>query len=177
MYLFDIDKKSNQFLRPEAIKLCPELGVLEEQEAITITLAYDYYSPYNQFPEEDRQRKALLHVFKGSAPDKFFQKEKIKVAVEAYKGLQYNPKINMIQLYQAKVEDLNKLLMKTKDDKEINDNVNSIKVLRKYIKELEEEVFADRIEEGVVVGKSELSWIEKMMQNKANWDSITKKKT
>lgn len=175
-YLFYIDKVSKCLLNSDAVKLCPELGVLDEQEITCLVLTYDYYSPYNQFPEEDRQRKGLLHVYAGNAPDKFFLKEKIKAAIEAYKSLQYNPKIDMIRLYYTKVDDLNKTLMKTKDDKEINDNVNSIKVLRNYIKELEEEVLGDKIEEGVVVGKSELSWLEKMLSNKANYDAVTKKK-
>jgi hypothetical protein len=175
-YLFYIDKTSKAILNPDAVRLMPELRVLDEEESLTIILAYDYYSPYNQFSEEDRQAKALRHVFKGSAPDKFWNKEKIKAAVESYKALQYNPKIDMIRLYYAKVADLNNVLMGTKEEDVITSSVKSIKELRKYIKELEEEVLGDRIEEGVIIGDQKLSWLERMQQNADNYYAVIKKK-
>jgi len=174
-YLFHIDKQSRKVLNPDAVKLVPELGVLDEQEVVCLILAYDYHSPYNQFPEEDRQRKALLHVYGGNAPEKFFEKSKIYTAVEAYKSLQYNPKIELIRKYHNKISTLNDALDDAMDEKAIKDITMSTRELRKYLNELEEEVLGDKLDEGVVMGNTELSWLEKMQQNRDYYLSISKK--
>lgn len=175
-YLFSIDKQSKKVLHPDCVKLCPELGVLDEDELVTIILAYDNYSPFNQFPEEDKQRKAILHVYGSKAESGFFKKEKIKVAVDCYKSLQYNKKQEMINLYYTKIDDLNKEISKTKDESIINNSLKSVRDLKKYIKELEQEVLADEIKAGVVVGNSEIGLLETMLQNRTFYQSVTKKR-
>lgn len=159
-YLFFIDRKEKTVLHPDCLKLCPELRVLDEKESLTIILTHDYHSPFNQFPLEDRERKALLHVYGGQAKDEFFKSEKIKLACECYRSLQYNPKIEQIRIYQTQIDRLNRLLMSSKERDPIDDLLKNIKQLKTYIREMEEEVFADTIEEGVIIGKADLSWLE-----------------
>lgn len=173
-YLFYIDKQAKKVLHPHAIKLCPELGVLSEQETLCIIMAYDYHSPYNQFPEEERQRKAEAYVWGTSAPAKLWEKEKMKLAADAYKSLQWNPKIELIRVYQKKIEDLNDDLSRTLKDTTITEVVKTTKELRKYIQELEDEVISDEIEESHLTGNKELSWLEKMQANKEYYERVVK---
>lgn len=175
-YVYTIDKTSNVVLRPEAVKLCPELGVLDNKQTVTLILAYDYYSPYNKFPIEARQQKALLHVYGTEADAKFFLKEKIKVAIDCYISIQYDKKREMINLYNIKIDDLNNEISKTKDETIINDSIKSIRLLRLYIKELEKEVTADEIEAGVVVGNKQVGLLEYFQSNRDFWLIMTKKK-
>ena len=160
----------------ECIKLCPELGVLNEKEALVIILTYDYYSPFHKFPDEEKKRKALYHVYGNQAEDTFFTKSKIKIAAECYHSLQYNHKQETIKLYYTKIDDLNKDISKTKDEKAINDSLKSVKYLRSYIKELEKEVLADDIEAGVVVGGKEIGFLENLQQNRSHYLAIKKTK-
>lgn len=175
-YLFYIDKKNNTVLHEDCVRLIPELGTLNEQETLVIVLAYDYHSPYHQFPLEDRQRKALIHVYKGSSPEGFFKKKKIEVAIEAYKSLQYNHKRETIIKYREKVDLLTDLLMDTNEEKKIKEITSSTKELRRYIKELEEEVDSDVFEEGKITGNKELSWLEQMKENQDYYKSVIKPK-
>lgn len=175
-YLFFIDKSAKKVLHPNAIKLCPELGVLSEEETLWVILAYDYHSPYNQFPEEERQRKAESHVWGTQAPQNYLTKEKIKLAIDAYKSLQWNPKIELMRIYQKKIDDLNVDLAKASKNEMIPDIIKTTKEIRKYIKELEDEVLGDEIEESQLTGNKELSWLEKMQQNKAYYETIVKPK-
>lgn len=169
MYLFKIDKTSNQVLHEHALQLSPELRVLNEQEALTVILAHDYHSPYNQFPLEDRERRAYMHVYNTTDSDNFFRGQKIKKAVEEYRALQYNPKIELINSYNAKIQELNRLLSKEKTIDGIKNVTSSIKELRKYVIEMEKEILADSIEEGKIVGDKDRSWLEKMQSNQANY--------
>lgn len=174
-YLFFIDRKDKTVLHPDCLKLCPELRVLDEKETLTIIMAHDYHSPFNQFPLEDRERKALLHVYDvQKSSDEFFKSEKIKIACECYRSLQYNPKIEQKRIYQEKIDRLNKFLIGAKDRESIDDILDNISKLQKYILAMDKEIFADTIEEGVVVGSAERSWLEKMQADKALYDSITK---
>lgn len=176
-YLITIDKKDGVILRPVCLQLCPELRVLDEKEALTIILTHDYYSPFNQFPLEDRERKALLHVYGGQSKDDFFKGEKIKAACEAYRSLQYNPKIEQIRIYQGQIDRLNKFLMGAKERDSIDDLLDNITKLQKYIAAMDKEVFADTIEQGLIIGKADLSWLETMQANKDLYESITRPKT
>ena len=69
-YLFHLDQKNNAVLHPEAVKLCPELRLLNEKEVLFIILAFDYNSIYKQYPERQRLSKAIWHVFGDNNPKK-----------------------------------------------------------------------------------------------------------
>ena len=173
-YLFYVDKKDKTVLHPDCLKLCPELRVLDEKEALTIILAHDYHSPFHQFPLEDRERKALLLVYGGSSKQDFFTSDKIKLACEAYRSLQYNPKIEQIRIYQGQIDRLNRFLISAKERDSIDDLLDNITKLQKYITAMDKEVFADTIDEGVIVGSSTRSWLEKMQADRDLYLSITK---
>lgn len=173
-YLIAIDQKEKRILRPEIIKLFPNFLACSEQQLVTIILAYDYFSPYSQFPEEDRKRKALAHVYEDKEPDKFWELEKIKKSVEDYKACQFNPKQHLIEEDNIAILNLQKAIAAEKDPSELAKLITSQDKLRKLVKELEKEVHADIVERGVIMGNSNLSWLDIFQQNAKAYSAIKK---
>lgn len=174
-FLFFIDEKKNTVLHPEAVKLHPVLSTLTEDEILFVVLAYDYCSPYAHFSEDDRVRRASLHVWSDNKVD-ILKKQKIKSAIDIYKGLQYNPKIDLVKAYQNKIDALNRNLETTNDAAGIEKTLKAQALLRKSIKELEQEVLEAYLEEGKIVGGGERTFLEKMQKNQELYKSIIKKK-
>jgi hypothetical protein len=144
--LFYLDTNNTTCLHPDAIHLCPELSVLEDKEVLIVVLAYDYKSPFRQFTEPDRKRKALIHVY-GNDDRDLFQRDKIKQAVEAYNSLQ-----------------------------EISRIIKSINAIRESIRDLETEVYDEVAKEGKIVGGRDLSFLEKWQRNKDRYKALMKNK-
>ena len=174
-YLFYADTKNRAILHPEVVKLIPSLGVLTEQELLYVILYADYNSPYKQHPDHDRKRKAMWHAFDENEVE-LIESPRIKMAVEDYISLQYNPKIEVIKNYQQKID---KLLLQLQEDdapssiKKIDDAIDS---LRKRIDIMQNEVDSQTQNEGVIKGKMTLSFLEKAMANVKYYKSITAKK-
>ena len=173
-YLFFIDDNNNTVLHPDALKLCEELRVLDDKEIALIIYACDYHSPFRQFTDKDRRRKAMVKVY-GSDKKDLFEPLKIKNAVEAYMSLQYNPKVELVNTYNLKIDELQKELMTQADEKSINRILKSVDMLRKSVRELEAEVYEELIKEGRVVGNASLSLLENMQKNKDAYKNIMRK--
>jgi hypothetical protein len=174
-YLIHINEKSNTILHPDAVKLFPGFNVLSQDEILFIVLAYDYCSPYSGFTEDDRLRKASLHVWSDNRIE-LLSKQKIKNAIEAYKGLQYNPKIELNRAYQRKIDELILAMEGVISADLIKKTMESIKLLRTSIRELEQEVLAVYEEEGKMVGGGERSFLENMHKNRDLYKKIVQKK-
>lgn len=180
--LFTTDIKGKAILRPACYKLCPELSALEEREMMTIILAFDYWSPLRRYNEADRIRRAILMVYDDNNPKLLKALEdrpahdRITNAVEAYKSLQYDPKIALAEKYQQTVNDLQESINANLGDRELQNKLVNIDRLRKSIMALEQEITDDIIEKGRLQGDGELSYLEEMQSNKKLYDTVTKKK-
>lgn len=174
-YLIQINERANQILHPDAVKLFPGFNVLSSDEILFIVLAYDYNSPYSAFIEDERIRRAMQHVWSDNKYDDI-KKQKIKNAIEAYKGLQYNPKIELVRSYQAKIDSLNNTLISVDKPADIAKSIESINLLRKSIRELEQEILATYEDEGKMVGGGQRSFLENMQKNKELYKKVTQKK-
>lgn len=173
--LFFIDERNNLLLRPDCVKLCPELAGLKDKEVYFIVLAYDYHSPLRQFPEHDRVRKAMFQAFGDNMPE-VLEKTSIKLAIIAYKSLQYDPKIELAKRYQAKIDRMLELLDEDDNPTSIAKTTSAIDGLRKNIIGLEQEVAQSVLDKGVVKGDVELSFLEEIMQNQKYYQSVISKK-
>lgn len=177
--LFTINKKGTAILRKEALAICPEFAYLTENELLCIILAYDYYSIYRQFPEDERRRRARAHVF-AENNENFFDSPKIQKAIELYKSLQYDHRRNQIIAYKRRLQNLDVLLETIAEDdlKKLKDVISSSKELRSAIKELEHELLVEE-EEGVqeTNENTKLSFLEKLQSNKDRYKEVTAKKT
>jgi len=174
-YLISINEKANTILHPDAVKLFPGFNVLSQEEILFIVLAYDYCSPYSGFVEADRIRRSSMHVWTDDTGSLILPKQKIKNAVEAYKGLQYNPKIELAKAYQRKIEELTGDIEGV-GGADIKKTLDSINLLRKSIRELEQEVLAVYEEEGKMVGGGERSFLENMHKNRDLYKKVIQKR-
>lgn len=178
-YLFHLDKKNNAVLHPEAVKLCPELGLLNEKETLFIILAFDYNSIYKQYPERQRLSKAIWHAYGDNNP-KLLEEDKrekrIRVAIDAYKSLQYNRNEELISIYQRKIEQAQEEILNEDSSTRLKNLRDIISGFRKDIRELETEVVEKSILEAELKGDRELSLLENWQTNMKHYNSIKGKK-
>lgn len=170
--LFYCDLKNNFILRPDCVKLCPNFSVIKEKELLYIILAYDYQSPYRRFPEHERKKKAMFHAFDDNMPD-LEDKPSIKNAIRDYISLQYDPKLELLKKYQARID-------KYMEDWEEDDNASSAKkyteaisITKKSMQELEQELTESVVNKGVIKGGMELSFLEILLANQKLYKSVT----
>lgn len=181
-YLFYIDERAKAVLRPDCVKLCPELSGLDEEEVLFVILAFDHHSPLRRYPEADRVRRAMLQVWSDNKPRLLEAIEKadpthyINAAINAYKSLQYDEKIELIKTYQETVEQIKTSISSELGDKEMKEKLDNIEKLRKHIKSLENEITEQIIEEGQLKGDQDLSFIENIQRKKEHYDYVTKRK-
>jgi hypothetical protein len=168
--LFYFDSRSNTVIHPDAIKLCPELSVLTEDETLCLILFVDNFSPFRQFAEQERLYRASMHVFSDNNP-KLFNSLKWQSAVEAYKKLQFNPKLDLISTYQNKIKEMQTTIEAETSVTGIEKAIKTINMLRQQILELENEVSDQLMKDGQVKGGSELSFIEVWMRNKELYEA------
>lgn len=174
-YLFYCDLKNKVILHPEVVKIIPSLGTLTENELLYVILYADYNSPYKQFPDHERKRKAMWHAFDENESE-LIESPKILMAVQDYISLQYNPKIEVIRNYQQKIDKLLQQLQEDDAPSSIKKIDEAIDALRRRIDVMQNEVDSQTQNEGVIKGKMTLSFLEKAMANAKYYKSITAKK-
>lgn len=175
MYLFSINKKGTLLIHPEAVKLCPELSVLDEREVRFLILAYDYESPFNQQPEADRIHRAKNMVYEREMGPNLKEQKWIN-AIETYKGLQYNPKREMIRVYEKKLTTLSQDLEGDISSSDIKKILDSQKLIRLSLKEINEELAEIEEMKVNIKGGGQLSFIENIMSNLKEYRRVTLKK-
>lgn len=163
-YIFKLDFQKRIVLNRECVKLCPELYKLPNDEFITIILAYDYHSPYHQFPLEERLRKACRHVY-GDDSKNFEKKKRVLTAIKLYKSLQYDYRRELIDTYRSKIFYLQNELEDTTDNKEIGLILDSITKLGVSIEKMQREI--EKTDDYVdIKGGTKLSLLEKLQENR-----------
>lgn len=177
--LFFVDAKNNILLHPYVAKMSPELSLLTEKEVLFVIFAYDYNSIFRQFSEHERMRRSSWRVYGDYKPE-LANAEKhtqvIKAAISAYKGLQYNRNIELIESYNRKIDLLTAILEEDNSSIGISKAMTSIDQLRKAIRLIEAEVLEEKLLDGQLTGKVQLSWIEKAKQNTKQYQSMISKR-
>lgn len=164
--LYQIGKKNGILLHPEAIKLVPEFAKLDVKQVLFLVLSKDYTSPFHQFPEDDRIRKAKRRVYNSDT----LMPEKVPLMVEAmrmYDVLQYDSKRNMLNIYEGKIENLSKKMAREEDETKLKRIDDAIQMLIKRIADLQRQVESNE-EERVIKGGGEISFIEQWQENMRN---------
>lgn len=174
-YLIHINEKTNEVLHPEVLQLCDSFVLLNNNEMMYVVLFTDYNSIYAQHPEHERKRKAMWHAFNENEKD-LIESPRITNAIKDYMSLQYNPKIDLIVKFQKKIDKMLELL-------EVDDTPTGIKKITEAVKDLRENIaslqnqVADQFKkDGVIKGDRQLSFLEKIMQNRKLYLSVTEKK-
>lgn len=177
--LFYADVKNNIILQPDVVKLEPQLALLTDKEVLFIVLAFDYDSIYRQFPEQQRVSKAIFHVFGDNKPELLIpdkRSKRIVNAIEAYRSLQYNRNLELIEMYNKKIDDLLRILDEDNSTTGIKNSMDSIDKFRKAIQGIEREVIEQKLMDGQLKGKTELGHLEKLKANQKMYKAVTTKK-
>lgn len=174
-YLFYIDEKANTVLHPDCYKLYPAFEKLSEKEILWMVLAYDYHSPYRQFPERDRVRRAMFHVFDDAMPE-LLSDQKILAAIEAYKGLQYDENIEQVKSFKKTIESYLSGLDTDDSPSSVSKKLSVISELRGEIRKIENEIIDKAQLKGQIRGKKTLSWFEDLSRNEKLYKAVTQKK-
>ena len=174
--LFYIDPKNDGIvLRPDCYKLHPELAPLDEKELLLIVLTYDYHSPYRQFPEPDRKRKAVLHVYGENELEKY-DEPTVRNAIEAYKSLQFIPELHQVEVYQKKIALLNEQLIQDDNIASTKKALETIRMFEDAVRDLEKRAADAITNKNQIKGGQELSFIEDLMKSEKYYKSIIQKK-
>lgn len=178
-YLFHINEKKKTVLHPYAIQLCQELAMLNEQEIMFIILAFDYNSPYKQFPERQRLSKAIWRVWEDNKPnilDEEKRDKKLKLAINAYKSLQYNHNEELKIIYQKKIEQAQSEILTEEAPNRLKHLREIISGFRADIRELDAEIVETNINQSELKNDRELSLLETWQTNIKHYDSLRFKK-
>lgn len=173
--LFLIDEKKKIILHPEAYKLCPELNGLSEEEILFIILAFDYRSIYRQYPERQKLVKSIFHVWGDNKPELLEEEsrpKRIKLAIEAYKSLQYNRNEETVSVYLKKIAAMQESILTEDNPTKLKNLRESIAGFKKDIKDLESEILEASISEFDLMGDKKLSWLEQKQTNMKHYNSI-----
>lgn len=172
MFLISINKNGSKVLHPDAAKLEPSLSKLSEEELLLIVLAYDYYSPFRQLSEQERMRRAHEQVFRYSKKN-IWDSPKIKEAVTAYMGLQYDERREQVKTYLAKISTINEAIRTSDSPTTIANYIKTNTGLRAAVNAIEEELLMDEEKESInIQGKGKLSLLETLMRNKEKYQSV-----
>lgn len=157
--IFQLNQKGDAILHPEAVQLIPELKKLKGPELLFIILAFDYYSPFHQLPEDERIRKAGRKALNVEDYKIIEAPEKIKQAIDYYRSLQYDTRREMMLSYQTKLADIRIKLFKENDTKRITALDELATRLMKRVKEMQEDInHSERMDE--IRGGGTKSFIE-----------------
>lgn len=156
--LVKIDKKNKLVFDSELLKLVPVFKKLKQDELLFIAMAYDYDSPYKQFNEEERIKKAWKFTY-GQLEIKDLSH--LKEAVEEYKACQYDSKRDTIERYQKKIA----LFLQEMETETVPNKVSQIDAAIKALQfRIEEMQTAVKKEENalIVKGGKTISFIEQV---------------
>ncbi len=174
--LFYFDQKNKVVLHPDCIKLCPDLTLVSEKELLWIILSYDYYSPFHQLPQRDKERRAAWEVFDEEVQNDLKQKKTVQLAIEAYNSLQYSPKIEYIKRFNEKIDAMFVLMGQDDSPTSIERMAKTIQSLRKTVLDMQNEVADDVKRKGVIKGDASLSLLEQLQQNMKSYIATLKTK-
>lgn len=174
-YLFYVDTKNNAVLHPEVVKLCPSFRALNEKETLFVVLYADYNSIYKQHPDRERRRKSMWHAF-GDNAEELVETPRIQACIEDYISLQYNRKIEVMRGYERKIDDFLNKLENEENPATVKKYDDAIESLQKRINGMQVEVTEQTLDEGVLKGGRTKSFLEKIMSNRKQYESIIGKK-
>lgn len=175
--LFNIDKKGSVIFVNEAMDLAPELRFLDNAERLFLILAYDYYSIYRQFPQHEKVIKSLNHV-KTVLNETVNQiTNKMMIAIELYRSLQYDIRREQVAVYKMKLQQLDTDLQNASSSTAIKNIMDSKSLLKKAIDEMEMEIEMAIEVKNTIRGGGTTSLLENLKANKDLYRTITTKRT
>ncbi len=167
--VFTVNNSHTIILSNDAVKLCPDLRKLTQDQILYIILAYDYIdSPWRRFPLEDRKRLAKRKVW----GEKKFIPEDYKdmlIGIEEYKGLVYDVEREQREVLLSKLSSLNTKFSTENDTATLSVIMKSQDIIQKRIDEYDLKIDIKEEKVKLKAGKR-LSYIEQFQRNRAQYE-------
>jgi len=168
MPVFQVDKDYTIMVNPEAAKLIPELQALTQQQLWYVILVADYVDgPFRRKPPEERRILAARKIFKKDK--KMKESERVKNAIEGYKGLVFDIRRETLDALKTKVLKLHNDLLLADTSQAIKNIDSSISFLEKRITAIERDLDLEEQENLHIKGDLKLSFIEKWQRNQKKY--------
>jgi hypothetical protein len=135
----------------------------------------DYNSIYRQFPEFERRRRAMWHAFNENEAE-IVESDRIKIAIQEYISLQFDPDRELIIRFQKKIDKLLDILDLDDSPSGIDKTTKAINSLRENILSLQNKVSEGMKADGVIKGDRQLSFLEKLISNKKRYQAAIKER-
>lgn len=166
--VFTVNSSHTVILSIEALRLCPELSKLNEQQVLYIILAYDHTdSPWRRHPLEDRKRLAKRKIWgdKKFIPEDF---KNVALAIEEYKGLIYDVEREQRDVLLAKLNSLNNDFISETDTSALTQIMKSQDLIQERIDAFDVKIDIKEEKIKLKAGKK-LSYIEQFMRNREQY--------
>jgi hypothetical protein len=165
MSVFQIDRNYKVIANPDAVKLVPELRGLSTEQFWYVVLVADYVDgPFRKKPPQERRILAARKVF--GKDKKVKESERVKNAIEAYKGLVFDIRRETLDALKTKVQKLhNDLLRDDITPSQIQGIDKSISFLEKRILSIERDLDMEEQETLDLKAGRKLSFIEQWQRN------------
>jgi hypothetical protein len=159
--IFRIDQQGKVMLAPDAVGLCPEFNLLEQEQVVYLVLAYDCMNTvFKQQPRSEWRKLAAKHVYGTSATAEWADSLIPQPAIDKFKELVRDEEREWKLTLIDKLDEIN---VKISAETEIK-NMNNLVAMRKHVKELlqeAEEKISMTDEKVRLAGKNaQLSYIE-----------------
>lgn len=167
--VFTVNSSHTVILSNEAVKLCPELRQLNEQQVLYIILAYDYIdSPWRRQPLEDRKRLAKRKIWgdKKFVPEDY---KKVAAGINEYKGLIYDPEREQRDVLLTKLNSLNNEFINETDTGALTQLMKSQDLIQDRIDAFDIKIDIKEEKVKLKAGKK-LSYIEQFMRNRSKFE-------
>jgi hypothetical protein len=168
--LFRIDEKNKVVLDKEAIKLCPGLKLLSQQQLLYVILCYDYNQKFHQFSLEERRILAKKETF-GDVQLNPEHEQKVLNAINEYMSLQFDEDRATLDAYKTKKRMLLDKVHYEDDSTKLQKLFAAIKFIDNEIKDLQVKIETD-IKTAEIKGGGKLSLLETMIGNKEKFKKV-----
>lgn len=165
-WIFHTDEQSNIILDPDAIKLCPELGLLSLDEVRYIAMVYDNVkSPYRFMAQDTRRNHAIQMIWKGRGGIKPEKDPKVRQGIIAYKSMIYCPKRETREKLIEKKQVLDMNLIAESEPRKLKGIIEATDIIQRRIEVYTSEIDREKEESIAIKGGKQLSLIEIYQRN------------
>jgi len=170
--LFSIELDGDVTLQDDTFRLIPELRKVHEELGDKfvryVVLLCDYSSPYRQMIESKRIEELCDDIFdKPVAKVKELKNEHLKIAIDKYKRLQYDPLREQYNVYTEKISEYNQYIMDMPVKSENSESLQRVMIGLEKITESREKIkkmILKKDEEDQMRGGGEASLLEEMLE-------------
>ena len=167
--VFRVTPDNKVVVHPEAVKLSPVLGVLNDKQLRYVILVYDYVkSPFRMRAETDRKRLVKRMIYGKDTAIEPEKNEKVKKAIKEYRQLIYEPKRETLDVIKQKLKNVNEQILKVDESKTDIKRIQELDKVAQYFQDrydsLEQEIESEE-ESMTVRGDYKLSFLEEWQMN------------